>query len=198
MTEKELRYLIDQDFLITKRLITDKITKLLSDTRTEIKEIIKQFEINFPEGIDNKNGKISKGENYQNLPYLVLDFPKLFKPDSVFAFRTMVWWGNEISFTLHLQGKLLVEFREILIRNHYLIQAKGIYLCVNPSTPWEYHFGDDNYLLANELETAQLTEILSYHSFIKISKKFPLSEIENISSFANSTFLEFMEVLDLK
>ncbi|MBX2841120.1 MAG: hypothetical protein KTR26_05085 [Flammeovirgaceae bacterium] len=198
MTDKALQYLKDQDFLLTKRLITNEITELLSKSRIEIKAAINHYSINFPEGMNQKNGKISKGENYQNLPYLILDFPKLFKSDSVFAFRTMVWWGNEISCTLHLQGELLENFREALIHNIQSNQAEEIYLCINKASPWEYHFDEDNYLLTNKLASSKLEKYLSSHSFIKISKKFPLSEIENIPSLAHSTFLEFMEILSLK
>jgi hypothetical protein len=41
--------------------------------------------------------KISAGENYQNLPYLVLDFPKISGPNFPFVFRTLFWWGKPIS-----------------------------------------------------------------------------------------------------
>jgi hypothetical protein len=50
------------------------------------------------------NGKISRGENYQLLPYIILDYPSYFSRNNIFAVRTMFWWGNFFSITLHLSG----------------------------------------------------------------------------------------------
>jgi len=54
--------------------------------------------------------KISRGENYLGLPYLVLDYPRLFRPDAVLAIRTFFWWGHFFSSTLQLSGGYKTEF----------------------------------------------------------------------------------------
>ncbi len=85
-------------------MITKKVFHLLQ----ELAELTKQSEyttvMNFPPGTDFQLGKISKGENYQEQPWVMLDFPRLFSKESVFAFRTMFWWGHYFSFTFHLSG----------------------------------------------------------------------------------------------
>ena len=48
--------------------------------------------------------KISKGENYRGLPYVMLDYPRLFGREEVLAIRTFFWWGHGFSVTLHLKG----------------------------------------------------------------------------------------------
>ena len=38
--------------------------------------------------------KISRGEQYLGLPYVMLDYPRIFSKENVFAIRTFFWWGN--------------------------------------------------------------------------------------------------------
>ena len=89
LKEKELLILQDTDFLLTKTTVLEKINELLGQTREELKESVENSNFSFPNGIDLLNGKISKGENYKNLPYMVLDYPALFTTKTVFAYRTM-------------------------------------------------------------------------------------------------------------
>jgi len=95
LTEKELIILQDRDFLLTKATVLEKINELLVQTRMELKESVENSNFSFPDGIDLQNGKISRGENYKNLPYMVLDYPALFTTKTVFAFRRC--FGGEIS-----------------------------------------------------------------------------------------------------
>ncbi len=141
---KELNYLQDRDFLETKVIIQEKITELLGNTQKALKEYISSTAFIFPNEIDLKAGKISKGERYQNLPYWVLDYPKLLTKDDVFALRTMVWWGNEITCTLHLQGNSWEKYRTSLISNLKYSQDPTLLVCLH-AHPWEYALTPDNY-----------------------------------------------------
>ena len=38
-----------------------------------------------------KNGRVFKGEYYRDLPFVTLDFPRIFEKENVFAYRTMFW-----------------------------------------------------------------------------------------------------------
>ena len=103
ISEKELKVLQGTDFLLTKAAVLEKIYKLLEDTRSKLIKNVKSTNFSFPDGTDIVTGKISRGENYRNLPYMVLDYPTLFTNESSFSFRTMFWWGNFFSSTLHLE-----------------------------------------------------------------------------------------------
>ena len=85
-----------------------------------------------------KSGKISKGENYLGLPYAILDYPAIFKKENVFAIRTMFWWGNFFSITLHISGRK--RMREIniskLVEN---LREKNFLFCINKKE-WEHNF----------------------------------------------------------
>jgi hypothetical protein len=136
ITENEMKVLQDTDFLLTKSAVLEKVYRLLEETRTELKRIIDSSGFSFPQGTDIVTGKMSRGENYKNLPYMVLDYPTLFTNENTFAFRTMFWWGNFFSFTLHLEGIALDQYRKTIVDNIDKLFDKNIYMGVG-ETPWQ-------------------------------------------------------------
>jgi hypothetical protein len=186
ITEKELRALKDTDFLLTKSRALEKIYKLLEVTRDELIKSVTKTDFSFPDGTDIATGKISRGQNYKNLPYMVLDYPTLFINESSFAFRTMFWWGNFFSSTLHLEGNALDEHRKIITENCDNLLNNNIYIGVG-ETPWQYHYSEDNYLPL----TKDQKNLISNCEFLKLSKKISLSEWEKLPTFT-SKFLELM------
>lgn len=190
---EELNLLQDEQILRTKQAIIKKMHRLLSDTEYELRQTVSAKIKALPEYILTQTGKISRGENYHQLPYLVLDFPRHFAQEAIFAYRTMFWWGNFLSCTLHLQGKALERFRNNLKRN--LPQVKeDIYFCISP-TPWEYHYESDNYVVMNEIPVQKLEQLIATKDFIKISRKLPLEQYDQLADFSVNTFAIFSEAL---
>ena len=186
ISPEELKILNDSAFFMTKKKVTEKIYALFSETNQLFKEELTHSNITIPKGVDIIEGKIFRGENYRDLPYLVMDFPKLFNKESVFTFRNMLWWGNFFSCTLHLEGEALNEFRKKLIQNKDVICNDNFWFCVNEKSPWEYHYQKENYLPAKELGN-ELTKMLEEKTFIKISKFISLEEWQRFPSFAKET-----------
>jgi hypothetical protein len=183
----ELQTLHNTKFFEVKAAATKKIEHLFAEVRDEIKEDILKNKIVFPKEVDAMHGKIFRGENYLGLPYLVLDYPKHFSKDSVFAFRTMFWWGNFFSFTLHLQGKALSERREELIQQIPSLKKKSIYVCIN-SDPWQYHYRKDNYLPIDKFTDRELRKLFTEKEFVKLSRKMPLKDYKNLRAFCREAF----------
>jgi hypothetical protein len=192
-TDRELQVIHDSEFLQTKSRAISKVQDLLMDVRSELRKSFNQA------GLENiledtqLSGKISKGENYRGLPYLVLDYPAIFRKDDVFAFRTMFWWGNFYSSTLHLQGSFLERFRKQIVKNVDLLGELELNLCVN-DTPWEYHYESDNYrpLSSDDLD------ILSNHYFLKISRRFELESWQSLPDEVVRLFSKLMTMLTQK
>jgi len=165
-TDREFQIIHDTEFLHTKATVVSKIYDLLSEVKVGLKEEIRNSGIDQDLEKTFSMGKISKGENYRGFPYQVLDYPATFVKHDIFAFRTMFWWGNSFSCTLHLQGKHLETYREILIGKLAQIVPEGIYIGINQS-PWEYHFESDNYKLL-DLDDR---EFINKCNFLKLSKR---------------------------
>src|SRR5215468_1346228 len=107
LSPQELDTLKEKEFFFAKRIITEKIYYQLALLIEEAKSEHIFDDIDFPDGTDFITGKISKGENYLGLPFIMLDFPRFFSNTNMLAVRTMIWWGNFCSTTLLLSGEPL-------------------------------------------------------------------------------------------
>lgn len=192
-SRRELSLLQDQDFLQTKKTIISKIQQLLGIAQKELEQNLAQSQ--FSDGVISRFRpmKISRGENYRDLPYLVLDYPATFSKEDIFAFRTMFWWGNFFSCTLHLQGRSLSFYRTKILENMDQFVGENYYLCIGDS-PWEYHYGSDNYKLisSNDIDTIKKCR------FLKLSKKIDLDKWEVLPAFSTSCLSHFLKILNTK
>jgi hypothetical protein len=193
LSGKELSYISDTDFLVTKFTITEKIVGLFADTEQKLQLVVGESGFPFKEHWLHKPGKISKGENYQRLPYVVLDYPRYFHNHEVFAFRSMFWWGNFFSGSLHLKGYWLEEMKGRIYKK--LLKSPGdAFICVNNS-PWEYHYGEENYRLVKELQPEILERVIFDRPFIKISRKLGLENWQQVPVFCMGSFQEFLQLM---
>lgn len=197
-SEEELEAMMNSRFFFVKNDATQKIIQLLGDLEKEIMKIISVFPFLMNEELNVKEkGKIFRGENYRLMPYLILDCPRVFNSNTVFAFRSMFRWGNEFSFTLHLQGQSLEIFREKIKKNISLLGGKNIYFCVN-DTPWEYTFDESNYRYLDEMlkqSPGEIEKTIESGNFIKLSRKLDLKDFDKVVSFGVETFEKLMGIL---
>ncbi len=176
---QELDIAEDPYILLIKNRVIEKVKDLFGDFERDINHQLSSFEHQLPEEINLKHGKISKGENYRHLPFVILDYPAFFTKEDIFAFRTMFYWGHFMSFTLHLQGKYANKYASSLIESFIKSdQGDKIYFCVN-DTPWEYIYEEKNYKLLHTLSSSQIRDHLNANVFLKLSIKLSISEIHD-------------------
>jgi len=121
--------------------------------------------------------KVSKGENLEGYPFRVLDYPRIFSKNNVFAFRTLFWWGNLISFTLHLKGKYLINNFDQLKK---LLSGYELPLYISiTGDEWSHNPANKNYSLINSesLNQNQCKKI----DFLKIVQVIPLNKINQLN-----------------
>ena len=197
LSGKEFNYIQDKDFLLTKHIIITKIKSELAHIEKALTHTIKISKTDIPVEVLQRAGKISKGENYRGLPYLVLDHPRYFKKEGVFAFRTMFWWGHFFSSTFHLQGKYLDLYRNNILDQILSLKNNNLYIC-NGATPWEYHYEPDNYLFIDTLEEKELQNLIKTKDFIKISSRLDLKKWYALEEFTIRTFTLMSQFLNGK
>lgn len=173
---QELDIAEDPYILLIKNRIMEKARGLMEELEQDLNHYLKTTPHHLPEEINLKHGKISKGENYKYLPYVILDYPAFFTRKDSFAFRTMFYWGHFISFTLHLQGHYARKYWQVLVDHLKVVdQEEEVYFCVNDS-PWEYVFDKENYRLLNSLKSEKIDSHIKNNDFMKISIKLSISE----------------------
>lgn len=192
-SDEELSVLQNQEFLKLKNSVSEKVIAYLAEIERELHREINLSSFPFPEQTFLKAGKISRGEQYRLLPYFILDYPRLFSKEEVFAFRTMLWWGNHFSCTLHLAGPVLNSFRKSIISN--LQKEKDLYFCVN-AEPWDYHYGEENYVQIKHLDQKKIVDQIEKNGFVKISAYISISEWHDFKRFTLTSFARFLQCLD--
>lgn len=195
LSEKEVSLLCDAEILYLKNAALEKIKALLQGLQKQISSSQSLTQLESLSQTQFSSSKISKGENYKGLPYLVLDYPAQFSTPSIFAFRSLFWWGNFFSFTLHLQGEVLEKFRSQIILHAPQMRQNEYFICIN-ETPWEYHYEPSNYKNANDFEVEELMELLSQKSFLKLSKKIPIPQYSKLEEKGLEVFSELISFLE--
>ena len=170
----------DPGWILTKRSVMDKIGALmgeLSDAyRAETGALPAELRGGFP--------KLSRGENYKGLPYMILDYPALFGREHVFAVRTLFWWGHYFSLTLHLKGR----YRERYAPS--LPWAGDWYVAVSEDE-WAHDVGREDYKKACDLSEGELGR-LDRHPFFKMAAVISLEEWDGMYDLLEARFREVM------
>ncbi len=193
LSDEEQQLVNNPGWILTKRIIIDKVNNLLGYLAENQKEVIEKEKDWLPATVVRSTPKIAKGENYLGLPYLLLDYPRCFEDDNIFTVRTMFWWGNFFSITLHVSGTYKNMFQQKIIGN--LFTAKqDIFICIHENQ-WHHHFEADNYINAKLLSVNELTAIISTKQFVKLAVKFPLHEWNNITALMDESFKAMIEML---
>ncbi len=194
LSKYETEVIKDVDWILTKHAIIEKICSFFGEMHEVYKTISNNEKRFLSEFHLIKNGKISKGENYMGLPYVILDYPAMFKRDNIFAIRTMFWWGNFFSITLHISGKERVHninFPNLLS----LLQEKDFLVCINEDE-WQHNFDSTNYIAVNEIDKKQWSQLCT-KNFFKISKKIELTSWNETPQFLEKSYRELIGLISV-
>lgn len=171
LSAPEMNLMCDAGIILTKNAILQKIKLLLEEVQQEM-QLFKNPML--PAGdLFTIPPKISKGEYYLGLPYLILDYPRIFTGTDIFAIRTMFWWGHFFSSTLHLAGSYKQQAATNLAAA-YPYFKKAHYINVH-ANPWHHHFEEDNYVPIAGLQHEEFKKLLQ-QPHIKIAAKWPLTQ----------------------
>src|SRR6187431_706028 len=154
----EMELVSSPEIILTKNAILQKIRSFLEALQIKQLEILKEYASKFPEEVLKTSPKISRGENYKGLPWLVLDNPRHFQHNNIFAIRTMFWWGNFFSITLHLSGKYKNNLLKNLTDNISLLSKNDFYI-YNGTKEWEHDIDPGSYKKLSAINEDDLQKI---------------------------------------
>lgn len=190
LSKNELELVINSEFILTKNRIIEKVYNLFGALNESYKNILNEHVNTLPIEVFASSTKIYKGENYLSLPYVMMDYPRVFLKDDTFAIRSFFWWGNYFSITLQLSGRFIK-----LLKNDVALKLqkefyKEYFICVNNS-PWEHHFESTNYKSVNAVDAG---EILN-KSFFKIAAKHPLHKWQEAEAFFTKNYSALIKLI---
>lgn len=194
LSQKEMELVTNTDWILTKNHILQKAIQMLELLQEQQKAHLQLPAQHLPEGVRMTSPKISKGENYKGLPYLVLDQPRCFDKENIFAIRTMFWWGNFFSITLHLSGNYKKMFAEKIIASFQSLKENQFFFCVFENE-WEHHFEANNYVQLTEMSNVDFENRIASGSFVKLAQKIPLEKWDNAQDMLFNGFKKIIEML---
>ena len=166
--------------------------KLFAENVETIKSVVLSKE-SLPEQVRLSLPKIYKGENYLQLPYVIMDYPRCFNKEDIFAVRTMFWWGNFFSITLQLSGMY-----KNLVKDHIYSAgqptAMDLFIGVNENQ-WQHHFEEDNFIQVARLSQQQRVALFEKNDFIKLAIKFSLDKWNEMPSLLNEAYKRMAGIL---
>jgi hypothetical protein len=171
----EIELVSNAGFILTKNAILDKLKYMLEEIQRKQQNILKDYAANLPPEILKTSPKISRGENYKGLPWLVLDNPRHFIPKNIFAIRTMFWWGNFFSVTLHLSGHYKNELEKKIPDHLPLLREKGFFISCGQHE-WEHDVSSDEYVKIADADMDELSRAMASEDFLKLAKTYPVND----------------------
>ena len=175
----EMELVSSPDIILTKNAILQKIKSFFEEVQVKQQNILKKYSSQLPEEVLKISPKISRGENYKGLPWLVLDNPRHFQHNNIFAIRTMFWWGNFFSITLHVSGNNKNDLLKNLTENVSLL-AKNDFSIYNGTKEWEHDIDPCSYKKLSAINEDELQKIFSANSFLKLAVKFTVESLETV------------------
>src|SRR5690606_4174551 len=145
LSEQELKMVEDAGIILTKNRIIEKAGLLLAELQQDYYTVLQKPGINLPGEIQQSSPKISRGEDYEGLPYLILDYPRYFTRQDIFAIRTMFWCGHFFSITLHLSVHYKINFANQVKNATGILKENEIHISTGENE-WSHHFEKNNYL----------------------------------------------------
>lgn len=192
-TDYEIDFLSDSKIFPLKRALLDKLILLLDKIQQNLNVVCLDHNSYIPNEILSKKGKISKGENYNNQPYLVLDYPRYFNKNNIFCFRTIFWWGNYFSNALILSGSILDKYQNKIVQNLSEFKQPDWLFSVNED-PWKLESGKDNYIKISQLENELIIKHMQSYNYVKIARIYPIS---TYNEFSMNSIAFLKKLLDL-
>jgi len=175
-SEDELKLVSNANVILTKNHIIQKVYGLFGTLASDY--CLRHFS-NLPSIVTGIAPKISRGEQYGGLPYVMLDYPRYFTKEDIFAIRTMFWWGNHFSIALHLKGSFKWQLEDSIIEDDRFSEGEKWYIQVS-GDEWQHHPTGDSHGLLADFRRKKEKRNIKKSGFVKICYYIPIAEWKNV------------------
>lgn len=188
LTKHELAFASDTQYPLLKHRIMFKTNEMFHQTAKQLNE--KMLESGWFEG---KEYKITKGENHQKMPYIVVDCPQIKSADFSGLFRVMFWWGHYFTLSLYVRTELV----NLLQTAAKLRQVKNTYLLKGDNL-WTQDVNGDDYVKLHKLTAKQFLKHVETKPYLKLVRKVNIKRFKEIPELASDTFTDWTSVIVIK
>jgi len=173
-SEQELALVFNANFIYQKNKLLQNVSILLGELAGTLQDKMLPLRLKFNAELLDKSGKISRGEQYKGLPYLVLDAPFLIKGKEFLICRTLFWWGNYITFNILIKGSYFksntLDLMDKLKMNQGILFLKGTDL-------WDNDLSSSGYEEVNDSNISEIANQFNDFGFLRLSKKLGFEDL---------------------
>ena len=184
----------DAALLLTKNRVMEKMMQQFGQLATLSEQIFNPGLMFLPPGVRWMPPKISRGEQYEGLPYLILDHPRIFSKEDVLAVRTMFWWGHYFSVTLHLKGIYREAYEPALTARGEALGTMG-YWWNTGVDEWKHQVAQPYYAPMSSMSKNDIIKNGNIGGFIKIAVRIPLDQFDSLPLEAGNHYRLLADIL---
>ncbi|MFT3932982.1 MAG: hypothetical protein QM726_05140 [Chitinophagaceae bacterium] len=172
LSTEEMQLVSNSHWILTKHRIIEKVYHLFGNLSEQMQSALQVPGI-LPEAVLSLPPKISKGEQYEAMPYVVLDYPRYFTKEDVLAVRSFFWWGHYFSITLHLKGNYCKLYYKKIAAAVAAKKLNDHYFSVS-GNEFSFNLESENYTQENVF--VRLANEEQSIPFLKLSYKIPFEQ----------------------
>ncbi|HCL04684.1 MAG TPA: hypothetical protein DHW64_01395 [Chitinophagaceae bacterium] len=191
LSAEERLLMMDTRFILTKNGLLKKVELLLGELSERIRQRVVELRLN-DSSLFVLSPKIARGEQYQSLPWVMLDYPRVFTRTDSCAIRCFFWWGNYWTITLQLAGVYLDQYKqsvEAFVQEH--LTENDWYLSVGEDQ-WQHQLEPTTYVAAASVDK---TYWLRDRPFLKLVKKIPLEQWDDLFPLLENNIVSLLLIL---
>lgn len=194
LSQKERELVTDAGWILTKNQVIGKVYTLFGN----LSENYRQQWAAHPALAGADPGfyspKISKGEQYRGLPWVILDHPRYFTGTDSFAIRSFFWWGHFFSISLQLSGMPKEKAIPRILERFKELRKQDYYLCIHKN-PWQHDLGKKYYRPLKKMKQEEFAELINTKDFIKLTANVKLKKWEKARGEMSELFKGLVELI---
>lgn len=191
LSSEERQLLLDERFILTKQSILAKTEKLFGDLSEVFRQQVREKNMH-DEDCMRLTPKLARGENYYGLPWVMMDYPRLFTKTDVCAIRCFFWWGHYCSITLHLSGHYQKRY-QARIFDFLEDDKERDWMFSVAKDPWQHVISREHYYPGDQ--AGHFFHEWQLSPYLKIAKKIPLAEWDQLDDFFIGNYVLLLSLL---
>lgn len=158
LTNHQLDFASSPEYPLLKHQIMEQVGLLLHETANKLND----------SGLFTtpQHWKVTRGENYDKMPYLALDFPSVSHKSFPVLYRTLFWWGHYFSLNMLVR-------RELLAKQYIRLSVPAYVL--NGEDLWDNNV-ERSYRKATEIDLKECQG-----DYVRIAQTFPIQSYDQLS-----------------
>jgi hypothetical protein len=193
LSQEERLLLLDTRFILTKNAVLQKVEILFGELSETFRSVVQQMDIETTAPFI-LTPKIARGENYEGLPWVMMDYPRLFTKTDTCAIRCFFWWGHYCTITLQLSGTYQQQYFQAtknFVQTIPQHNQNEWYLSIGANA-WQHVISESDYTPIQQI-TQQYWE--QERPCLKLTKKIPLEKWDDMKDFFEENFKQLLAIL---